>query len=294
MRRQDGSWQRALLPVLVIALVLGIVGLGCSPEALVDRFANEEMKELAVERVEALRTGDGSETFAQFDAEFRNEGAEATLHRLAEIFPDEDYVKRSVIGYQWQRLHGTKFHNFTIEYEIGGKFWVANIILRENGAETTTYGLHLHQQEASTLAVTSVDFTHASVLHYLVLAAAIALPIASLVSIVVCVRTRGFPRKWLWSLFMLFGFGGLELNWSTGAIHWSIFSIKLLSADASANFGGPWVVGIAMPVGVFLFWEKRRKLRMENAESLKTTQSNPENSEVMSESEVNPSSEKPS
>jgi asparagine N-glycosylation enzyme membrane subunit Stt3 len=67
-------------------------------------------------------------------------------------------------------------------------------------------------------------------------------------------------RKWLWILFILFGFGKLSINWTTGQWGVMVLAAQLFSASAAAAYFGPWIVSVSLPVGAVLFLIKRRRL----------------------------------
>ena len=60
-------------------------------------------------------------------------------------------------------------------------------------------------------------------------------------------------RKWPWILFILFGFGNLAVNWSTGEFGFSTLAIQMFSASASATPHGPWIISISLPLGAVCF-----------------------------------------
>jgi Phospholipase_D-nuclease N-terminal len=93
-----------------------------------------------------------------------------------------------------------------------------------------------------------------------VLAAAAAAPLFTLYALIVCIRTKIERRKWLWILFILFGFGRFMVNWTTGSWDFHIFYAQLLSASAGAAFFGPWIISVSLPVGAVFFLSRRKKL----------------------------------
>jgi hypothetical protein len=249
-------------PSVLCIFCLCLLG-GCSPHALVERFADEEMTALALERIEALRLGDGTETWAELDPAVQPNASENLLAQMAEAFPDNAFSKRSFISYKHSTTTDKDLYNFVVEYEIDGTYWIADITLNKTDDRVTTYGIYLDRKENSALSAPQLDFSQVGPLHLLILTAVVVLPLASIVSIVVCLCTRGLKRKWLWCLFMLLGVTTIELNWATGAWQRNPFSFQILSAGASAINGGPWIFKISLPLGLLFFWEKRLKLRRE-------------------------------
>ena len=97
-------------------------------------------------------------------------------------------------------------------------------------------------------------------MQYGVLATAITMAIFTIVVLVACIRTKMKRRKWLWVLFILFGFGKLSVNWATGQWGVMLLAAQLFSASGTAAFFGPWIVSVSLPVGAVLFLIKRRRL----------------------------------
>jgi hypothetical protein len=94
-----------------------------------------------------------------------------------------------------------------------------------------------------------------------VLGGAIIAAIFTLTVLVVCIRTKMQRRKWLWILFILFGFGRLSVNWTTGQWGIGVLAVQLFSASAHADFFGPWIVSVSLPAGAVIFLIKRRNLQ---------------------------------
>ena len=93
--------------------------------------------------------------------------------------------------------------------------------------------------------------------HYVILAAAILFVLISLVALIICIVERGLRRKWAWILFIIFGFGQLTLNWSTGETSFSLLSIHLFSAGTTADLYGAWMLFVALPVGAVWYLVRR-------------------------------------
>ena len=107
-------------------------------------------------------------------------------------------------------------------------------------------------------------FTGNSVIHYLIFAACVIIPVLILVALIVCIRTR-VRRKWLWIIFILLGFVQFRLNWSSGHFGMQPISFALFGAGGSrASSFAPWVLNFAMPVGAILFLALRRRLRLDD------------------------------
>jgi len=101
--------------------------------------------------------------------------------------------------------------------------------------------------------------------YYLVLCAAIGVPLLILYALVLCIRRR--PRAWgLWALFIALGVGELSVLWLPRPFHTSYVSIDPLSVQilgvgiAKTPSYDPWRLSVSLPLGALLFlWRERRR-----------------------------------
>ncbi len=86
------------------------------------------------------------------------------------------------------------------------------------------------------------------------------IPLFILATLVECVRTPIPRRKWLWVLFILLGFGSIQLNWTTADYAIQAFHVNLLGAGAVASGRyAPWVLSFGIPLGAITFWSRRKE-----------------------------------
>jgi hypothetical protein len=128
-----------------------------------------------------------------------------------------------------------------------------------DGAETIV-GLGVHPLSASLEVQNRFTLANKSALQYGALAAAIGVTIFTLFALVVCIRTKLARRKWLWILLILIGFGKIMVNWTTGQWGLSILAVQLFSASATAEYFGPWIISVSLPIGAAIFLSRRREL----------------------------------
>jgi hypothetical protein len=101
---------------------------------------------------------------------------------------------------------------------------------------------------------------------YLVLATAVAVPLLTVYTLVLCWRRR--PRAWgLWTLFIPLGLGKLSVWWLPSPFHSSYvrltpFSIQLFGVGLEKNPSyDPWTLSVSLPLGALLFLLSRRWMR---------------------------------
>lgn len=101
--------------------------------------------------------------------------------------------------------------------------------------------------------------------YYLVLGAAIAVPLLVIYALVICAAHR--PRMWgLWALFIALGVGELSVLWLPRPFHTSYVSVDPLSLQvlgvgiAKSPSYDPWRLSVSLPLGALLFlWRERRR-----------------------------------
>lgn len=252
------------MKVLITILFITVFA-GCSRTDVLNMMAPDDKKAQAIEILEALRKGSGEETFALLSEDQKSDDAKQTLVVLAQGMPDHDFTSMNFIDYRWQKTKGKEYYNFVFEYDFEGYYLLANITLEENEGNVMVAGLHVNEVAVSQSVSSQFDFKDAGILHYGFLTAVIILPVFSIATLVVCIRTKHLKRKWLWCVFILIGFMSFKLNWSTGEFGWQPLSLQLFSGSVfSSGANGPWILGFSVPVGAIAFWYKRNYGKNEN------------------------------
>jgi hypothetical protein len=143
----------------------------------------------------------------------------------------------------------------------GDKDLAVEVALKRTGASYLVAGVHFQTLPHAWIAANDFVLEGKPVQSYAFLAGMAAVLVTSLVALVQCIRTRGIRRKWLWIVFILFGFGKLSLNWATGALAFTPLAIQIFSASAFRSaWIGPWVLSISLPLGAILFLACRKRL----------------------------------
>lgn len=251
---------KPLITFIFIAILAG-----CSRSDLLERMAPDDRKWQAIETLEALRKGTGDETFALLVEELKNDQAKRTLAMLAQGMPDGDYTDLTFVDYEWRMSNGESYYYFVFEYNFDGRYILADITLQKNEDGFLIAGLNLNEIAESIVVSNKFSFADAGVLHYGFLMAVIILPVFSIWTLIICIRTNGLKRKWLWCLFILIGFMSFNLNWNSGEWEWQVISFQLLSGSVfSTGAHGPWMLGFSVPVGAIAFWGRRSKLKAQS------------------------------
>jgi hypothetical protein len=136
-----------------------------------------------------------------------------------------------------------------------------NVATRKTSAGVTITGFNIDPLDQSLEEQHRFSLSGKSSFQYVILALAVIVPLFSLYALVLCVRTPFKGRKWPWVIFILMGIGKVAVNWTTDSWGVSLLSFQLLGASVSAQFCGPWIIAVSVPLGAILFLIKRNKLR---------------------------------
>jgi hypothetical protein len=244
---------RVLIPLLVLFLV------ACDQEAMFERFVPKEEAALAKQVIAQVAARDYASVEAQLDPNLRSSDLRSKLEEMARQVPSKEPKSIRVVGTQTNHTNSATNFNLTFEYQYDNAWLIANAVLERRDGKVVVQGLHFVPRSQSLATENAFTLSQRSVLHYLVLALAVVIPLLVLYALVMCVKTKIPKRKWLWLLFVAVGFVQFQFNWTTGA--WGIqpLSFALLGAGFyKAGPVAPYVFTLAFPLGALVFLKKRR------------------------------------
>jgi hypothetical protein len=246
---------RALAAATVAALAVA-----CNPPALLEGFSTSAEARFAEESFAMLAERDFDALTRRMSEELRTEDTRKTLEEMAGLVPGGSRKSKKLVGYQWLDFDGQRQVNVTLEYEYTS-FVLVNVVVWSKGDRPFLLkGMHVQPMEASLEKQNAFGLGGKSLVHYAMLLLAPAVALLVLAALVICIRTRIPRRKWLWVLFVLFGFGQFQLNWTTGQIAFLPVSLQLFSAGAqAAGPYAPWILSVSFPLGAVVFLARRRR-----------------------------------
>jgi hypothetical protein len=193
--------------------------------------------------------------------ELQSRDLRADFAKMADIFPAEAPLLVSPTGYYFNTGTSGSSYDIGYEYQFSHGWVLAQFTLVRADGQLRISKFNVYPMSASLEEQNAFTLRGKGAIHYIVLLlGAIALSV-SVTALVKCIRTRGLRRKWLWIIFILFGFGALTINWTTGEWHLALLHFQLLSYSAFAPYGSPWTVGVSVPVGAVVFLDKLRRER---------------------------------
>jgi len=246
----------------LLAILLSLLSLvGCSRDALLQKFASAEDQATAKKYVNYLRAGQFAEIEAAADPSIVSPGLRGTLEQMKRLIPAEDPISIKLVGAE--SMHGPNgtTKNLTFEYQFRDRWLLLNVATYQKGEQPLTIvGLHVYPQARSLDEQSRFGLAGKSPLQYSILVLAILFPLITLYALILCIRTQMTGRKWPWILFILIGVGKLAVNWTTGEFEVSPQAIQLFSASVLSTFNGPWELAVSLPMGAIVFLFRRSSM----------------------------------
>ncbi len=260
--RSCGPVRALITAALLGAMVLALFS-GCRMSNMIERFADDEKEAVAQRYFQLLIDRDFAAIERELDPSLRTPQLAEQLEAMHGLLPGRAPLARNLVGYYLNKtVGGPARYDLTYQIDYGTAWIVVATAWTEDGSGNRTLLTFRVQPLNEPLQKThALTFERAHPRHYAFAVAGVGVFVFSVVTLVVCIRTRFPRRKWLWILFILLGVGQVALNWTTGQIGVMPMSLQLLSVGLSApSLYAPWTLAISLPLGAILFWFKRRRL----------------------------------
>jgi len=248
-------------------LLLLIALAGCSQADMIQKFTSPAEQALAKSYIELLRQQRFEDIEKAIDPSISGPSLHETLVKMAAFFPIGEPSKITLVGAHRMNANGASTVNLTFEYGFSNKWILANVAVKEQAGKATIVGLNVVPAPAAIEEQNKFTLSGKTSTQYFVLALAVVFPMLTVLTLVVCVRTKLTGRKWPWVLFVLVGFGKFGVNWTTGAWDLAPLHIQLFSASAYAPPYGEWTIAISLPLGAIAFLLLRKNLRVAEIDS---------------------------
>lgn len=259
----QSSTESSVCLVWCIAVFVGmtlVAMTGCDTQVLLEKFAPVEDQAFAKVQITKLRSRDFAAIESVADPSIKSPGLEKTLAEMADKIPAGEPESVKLVGVH--RTAGTSTStNLTYQYGYANKWLLVNVVMLKSPRKTTIVGFRVQPLDRSLEEQNRFTLSGKSLLQYMVLALAIAVPLFCVYALVQCLRTPMRRRKWLWLLFILVGVGMFRVDWTTGGWFISPLYFQLLGASIYSSPFGPWTISVSVPLGAILFLIKRESLR---------------------------------
>ena len=249
---------------------LGLVGVsalillcGCGPgdpASVMRRFTPPEDEAIATNYIAQLRAGKFDLIQKDIDPSLKDTFTSDLWGKMAAVIPKQDPLSVKVIGARSFRDSDRYEINLGFEYQFPTNWIVINVATRKKGGATTIIGFHVYRCSDSLENINKFTLKNKGPAQYGMLALAVAVPIFISCALVICLCTKMTGKKWLWVILILIGAGKISVNWTTGAMGFSLIFIQLFGASAVAQPYTAWIVSVSVPVGAIVFLLKRRSL----------------------------------
>ncbi len=203
------------------------------------------------------------------------EGFEETFTQIMDALPDKQNTRIKKF-YTKNRVNDDKADPFpiyltTYELTYGEKWMLVGIFVRELDGNVLLQYLTVNELDFQPSTQNEFNFSQKGFKHFAFLGLMSIVVIFILFTLYKLIRDKEIERKWLWFIFVMLGFWGLTMNWTTGElsndfIHVSnsgvrinIIELNLLGAGFSrSGLLQPWIMEAGFPIGAIAYWFKRR------------------------------------
>lgn len=251
-----------------IVVLSALLLLGCSQQQMLQKFSTPADQAVAEAYISDLQARRFDAIEKDLDPSIKTPDVHATLVRMAGFFPAGAPTSIKLVGAHRMYSPAGVQTSTSFEYRWGDKWLLCSIAIQKTKTTITILGFNINPEKESLEDQTRFTLAGKSPAQYAILAGAVLAFSLTLYALVICIRTRGLRRKWLWILFILVGFGLLSANWTTGEVGYQLVYITLFSAGAFAPLYGPWTITMSAPVGAMVFLWRRWQRARELAEAL--------------------------
>ena len=151
--------------------------------------------------------------------------------------------------------------------------WVyGEVTFAEIDGERKVVGWFLNPSVERISQANTFGFTGVSVLHYIVFALAIAMPVICIAAVILMLIGPSFRLRWLWALGSLIGIGQIKFNWTTADLIVNPFFIQLLGAGY-VRMGpfAPVIIHISVPIFALAYLFHKRRAVFEEQTAIADT-----------------------
>jgi hypothetical protein len=250
--------QTGSLAVVAVCFLLG----GCDEAAMMKKFTPPADEALAREYAQALQQEKFDRIEHDLDPSLKTSLSAGTFSKMAALFPADDPQSSKVVGAHTNRTGDRTTSDITLEYEFPNKWLLLNVVTQKKADVSTLMGMRVTPIPNSLENLNRFTLAGRSPLQYFTLLCAVASLAFTLYVFGLCIRTKGFKRKWLWLIAVLVGVGYFGVNWNTGQWTFQILAFQIPCFSMKHDLYGPWIVGAYFPLGAIGFLHRRWEMRV--------------------------------
>jgi len=244
----------------IFLLIMLLALIGCDQKAFFGKFIPKDEFEFSKQFLALFQSRDFDAMERKISPDLNDAQLRQTLEEMAALFPNEQAKNISFVGSHTYTDQNVRRVNLSLQYEFPSKWLFANIIIEKKGDLLVVKGIHVQPLQDSLEKINRFTFQGQGAIHYIFLSLAIMVGLFIIFALVLCIRTPIPKRKWLWIIFVLFGFFRVTLNWTTGVLNITPVSFQMLGlAISKQGLYAPWLVQVSVPLGAIIFLLKRKK-----------------------------------
>lgn len=255
--------------ILLVLLTYPILFIGCDFKAQLKKQFEEQLKKFIPEEtdkfartyIDILRKGDIEQAKEFLHSRVVTLKTHSELQQCIDYLNKGEPISIEIVGFNVHRLKGERRINLTYQLQFKDAWLLTNVTVVNISGKQQIFRFQANTIPKSLEEINAFTLSDKSFRHYIILLIAIGIPVFIICTIVLCVRTK-MKRKWLWIIFMLFGFGRYSFNWTSGQMGFTPIAIQLIPTSAFKHgLYAPWIIYISVPIGALLFLLKMRKIR---------------------------------
>jgi hypothetical protein len=237
----------------------------CSVEDKLVSSVSVEQLETAKQKISVVLSADYKTLNSAIANIQQNPLTVQTINQVRQTIPQGKPLVTQLVGYKYSyyktQEKTTRHDYYTFQYHYPDRWFLVQIgLLTENEQRPLISAFYVQPIPGDLKEIHKFTFDGKPVSHYLMLLAAVVIPVFIIISLVICYKTPIPKRKWLWYLFIGVGLFGVQLEWTTG--QWAIEPLAFYifgSGFFRASLYAPVIISVTIPVGAILFHLKRKK-----------------------------------
>ena len=246
-----------LFRILTFIILLAVV-VGCDPIELIMKPLPEKSDHLARVLLQTLAKNDVDGAIRLMDPKLdMNDGVREKFVNIAGLMSKDELVEISLVRYANLKalIQKNQRSQFTYELIFKDSWGVANIAVDFMEGNRYIIGVYVEPLDRPLKEINAFTLENKSVVHYMMLALAIIIPLFCLFALYICVQKKEGFAMWVWAVFILVGIGNVSINWTSGKVAYNIISITSVWAPGLRDgASGAFYITYAIPVGAIVFF----------------------------------------
>ena len=226
-----------------------------------EKYVNKEADKFARDYIDIMLKGYVEKAKELLDPKVVNSQTQSQIQEIANLLDKGELISIEIVGVNVLRTKNKTRNSLTYQLQFKDAWLLAIVTVDDISGNQKIYRFQVKTIPKSLEEINAFTFSDKSFRHYIILLIAIGIPVFIICMVVLCIRTK-MKRKWLWIIFMLFGFGRYSFNWTSGQMGFTPIAIQLIPTSVFKHgLYAPWIIYISVPIGALLFLFKRLKIR---------------------------------